>query len=114
MFAFLPSLTLEQHGTFYHLWHNNKVMERRTKQERVHVGPQGRIVIPAHLRRALGVDRGDTLLARVEDGRMVLEKRETVLARVKRRFEKVPRGVSLADELISERREEARRESAKS
>jgi hypothetical protein len=46
----------------------------------------------------------------VEDGRIVLEKREQVLARLRRRFEKVPGEVSLANELISERREEARRE----
>ena len=74
------------------------------------VGPQGRVVIPARLRRILAIGQGDTLVARVEDGRIVLEKREQVLARVRRRFEKVPREVSLANELISERREEARRE----
>jgi len=95
------------------LWHNSKTMQRRTQQGRVNSGPQGRIVIPARLRRALGVNRGDTLLARVEDGRIVFEKREAVLARAMKRFEKVARRVSLADELIFEQREEARRESAK-
>lgn len=69
-------------------------------------------MIPAQLRRALGIGRGDTLVARVEGRRLVLERREDVLARVKRRFGDVPREVSLADELISERREEARREQA--
>ena len=67
--------------------------------------------LPAGLRKVLEIGPGDVLVARVEDGRVVLEKRENVLARVRRRFERVPRGVSLADELISERREEARRES---
>ena len=62
------------------------------------------------MRRILAIDQGDTLVARVEDGRIVLEKREQVLARVRGRFEKVPCEVSLANELISERREEARRE----
>jgi AbrB family looped-hinge helix DNA binding protein len=85
-------------------------MERIVDQARVNVGPQGRVVIPARLRRILAIDQGDTLVARVEDGRIVLEKREQVLARLRRRFEKVPREVSLANELISERREEARRE----
>ena len=85
-------------------------MERIVDQARVNVGPQGRVVIPARLRRVLAIDQGDTLVARVEDGRIVLEKREQVLARLRRRFEKVPREVSLANELISERREEARRE----
>lgn len=85
-------------------------MERIVDQARVNVGPQGRVVIPARLRRILAIDQGDTLVARVEDGRLVLEKREQVLARLRRRFEKVPREVSLANELISERREEAQRE----
>ena len=85
-------------------------MERIVDQARVNVGPQGRVVIPARLRRILAIDQGDTLVARVEDGRIVLEKREQVLARLRRRFEKVPGEVSLANELISDRREEARRE----
>ena len=40
-----------------------------------------------------------------------MEKRENVLRRVKERFAGVPEDAKLADELISERREEARRES---
>ena len=94
------------------MWHNNSRMENTAEQARVNVGPQGRIVIPARLRRSLAIEQGDTLVARLEKGRIVLEKREEVLARVRRRFEKVPREVSLADELVSERREEARREQA--
>lgn len=50
------------------------------------------------------------MLARVEDGRLVLETREQIVARLQATFAKVPRDVSLADELIAERREEARRE----
>jgi AbrB family looped-hinge helix DNA binding protein len=61
------------------------------KQAQVRVGPQGRIVVPVELRRILGIGPGDTLVARVEDGRVVLEKRENVLARVRRRFGRVPR-----------------------
>jgi hypothetical protein len=37
----------------------------------------------------------------------VLEKREAVLERVKRRFSHIHSGVSLAEELIAERRAEA-------
>jgi AbrB family looped-hinge helix DNA binding protein len=76
----------------------------------VRVGPQGRIVIPAHIRHALGILPGETLLARVEDRRLVLETREQIVARLQATFAKVPRDVSLVDELIAERREEARRE----
>lgn len=69
------------------------------------------MVIPSKMRRSLGIGQGDMLVARVEGERIVLEKREEILARVKRRFGVVPESVGLADELISERREEARRES---
>ncbi len=75
------------------------------------MGPQGRVVIPAALRRELGLRPGDRLLARVEDGQIVLETREAIMARIKARFAAaVPPGVSLVDELIAERRAEARRE----
>ncbi len=77
---------------------------------KVPVGPQGRLVIPSELRRRLGIAPGDVLIAMVEDGRLVLEKREAVLQRLRRRFAHVPAGVSLADELIAERRTESRRE----
>lgn len=68
-------------------------------------------MIPAKMRRSLGIGAGDTLVAMVEGERLVFEKRSEILARSKRRFEAVPEDVSLAGELISERREEARRES---
>jgi len=87
-------------------------MDGSSEQARVNVGPQGRVVIPARIRRALSIGPGDTLVVRVVEGRIVLEKRADVLARVRGRFEGVRKGVSLADELILERREEASRESA--
>lgn len=75
------------------------------------VGPQGRVVIPASMRKALGLEPGQILVGHVEDSRLVLERRDTVLRRVQARFSAaVPRDVSLADELIAERRQEARRE----
>jgi hypothetical protein len=42
-------------------------------------------------------------------GRLAPEEREAVLQRLRQRFAHIPAGVSLADELISERRAEARR-----
>lgn len=74
------------------------------------MGPQGRIVIPAQFRAALDICPGQILIARVEDGHLVLEKREQILARIRSWFAQVPGDVSLADELIAERREEARKE----
>lgn len=78
----------------------------------VRVGEQGRLVIPVELRKSLGIRPGERLVARVEDGRLVLERREAILARVRSWFAGIPRDVSLVDQLIAERREEARREEA--
>jgi len=47
---------------------------------------------------------------KVKDGHLMLENREAVLERLRRRFAHIPAGVSLADELIFERRTEARRQ----
>lgn len=95
------------------LCHNNINMEKTQRNRRkdlVHVGPQGRIVIPAHIREALDIRPGQDLIARVEDGRLVLERREQIIARLQDMFTEASRGVSQVDELIAERREEARRE----
>jgi antitoxin PrlF len=76
----------------------------------IRVGEQGRIVIPAEIRRALAIDIGSTLVARIDHDRLVLEKREAVLERLQSRFANVPVGVSLAEELMAERRAEAEHE----
>jgi AbrB family looped-hinge helix DNA binding protein len=85
-------------------------MARPLKQTELHVGPQGRVVIPASLRKALGLARGNTLIARVENDQLVLQKPSNLLARLKSRFSVVPDKVNLADELIAQRRREARKE----
>ena len=74
----------------------------------VTVGEQGRLVIPAAIRREMHLSSGETLVAFVEDSRLVLEKRSAILERLKARFAGL--GVSLADELIAERRAEAVKE----
>jgi AbrB family looped-hinge helix DNA binding protein len=85
-------------------------MVESSKHVEVHLDRQGRLVIPAALRRLLGFEEGDTLVARTEDGRLILEKQEVIKQRLKGRFSQLPKGRSLADELIAERREEAKRE----
>jgi len=78
----------------------------------VSLGRQGRLVIPAALRRSLGLADGDTLVARQEQGRLVLEKPETIKQRMRSRFARVPADRQLVDELLAERRLEAQREGA--
>lgn len=79
-------------------------------QEEVRLGAQGRLVIPAKLRQALDLKPGDTLIARSQDGCLVVEKAEVTLKRLKSRYAGLA-DRSLARELVAERREEARRES---
>ena len=67
------------------------------------------MVVPAEMRRVLGFLPGETLVARVEDDHLVIEKPESVERRIRARFRNSG-SRSLADELIAERRGEARRE----
>jgi bifunctional DNA-binding transcriptional regulator/antitoxin component of YhaV-PrlF toxin-antitoxin module len=67
-------------------------------------------VIPAALRRSLGFEPEDSLIARTENGRLILEKADSVKRRIKARFAHLPPSYSLAEGLIAERREEAKRE----
>jgi AbrB family looped-hinge helix DNA binding protein len=55
-------------------------------QTEIQLGSQGRLVIPASLRRSLGFESGDSLIAGMEDGRLVLEKTGTIKQRLKNRF----------------------------
>ncbi len=76
----------------------------------VEVGPKGRVVIPAPLRRELGLEEGSQLVAMAEGGGVVLLPREQVKARLRGLLAGVR--VSMADELARERRAEARAESS--
>lgn len=77
----------------------------------IRVGAQGRLVIPASLRRLMGIQAGDELIPLVEEGRLVLATRDALLADIRAEFAaKAPPNVSLSEELLAERRGEARRE----
>ena len=73
------------------------------------LGPQGRLVVPAELRRELGLAEGSELAIRSDGRRLILEPRAEVLRRLRRRFAAVG-DVSLVEALAAEREEEARRE----
>jgi len=79
---------------------------------RLTLGPGGRVVIPAALRDAMEVEEGDAILAWVEAGELHLLSPK-VGARQAQALLKdlIPEGVSLADELIAERRREAKADS---
>ncbi len=73
----------------------------------VQLGAQGRVVIPAHLRKAMDLKPGDRLVARQDGDSIVLERRENLVKRLQARFANIPKAISLADELITERQAEA-------
>jgi AbrB family looped-hinge helix DNA binding protein len=75
------------------------------------LSPNGRIVIPAAIRQEMGLSAGDTLLMDVEDGVLRIESYPARIRRIQREVAKyIKPGVLASDELIAERREEARRE----
>ena len=68
------------------------------------VAADGRIVIPAAYRKALGIKAGDDVILQLEDQEIRLYSRKQALRRLQDRVAKVvPRNVSLADELFRER-----------
>jgi AbrB family looped-hinge helix DNA binding protein len=80
-------------------------------ETRMRVNANGRVVIPASYREALGIKPGDEVILRMEDGELRITTMKLRLERAQRRVRQyVKPGVSLADELIAERREAARRE----
>ena len=87
--------------------------ENVTSQRNVtsRLNDNGRIVIPAEIRQKMGIKSGDTLFLTLE-GEVL--KVESQLARIRRIQESmralIPGDRLLSDELIAERREEARRE----
>lgn len=76
------------------------------------VGPDGRVLVPVELRRELDLRPGQALVASADDGRLVLESQDAVIARLQARFDSIEAGISLVDELIDDRRSEADREPA--
>ncbi|MCK9487681.1 MAG: AbrB/MazE/SpoVT family DNA-binding domain-containing protein [Dehalococcoidia bacterium] len=78
------------------------------------VDAQGRILIPAEQRRALGLEPGDPVSLQVVDGElrvMTIDEEIRKAQELVRRY--VPADRMLSEELIAERRTEARREHAR-
>ena len=56
------------------------------------------------------MEPGEPLVARVDDGRLILERRRDAIRRLQKRFATVAGPTSLVDELLEDRRAEARRD----
>lgn len=80
-------------------------------ETRLRINENGRVVIPASFRKALGINAGDEVLLRLEDDELRITTLKRRLARAQRLVRKhVKPGTSLVRELIAERREAARSE----
>jgi AbrB family looped-hinge helix DNA binding protein len=80
-------------------------------EARLRVNENGRVVIPASFRKALGINPGDEVVLRLEEDELRITTMKHRIARAQRTVRKyVKPGVSLVDELIAERREAAKRE----
>jgi AbrB family looped-hinge helix DNA binding protein len=80
-------------------------------ETRLKVNENGRVVIPAAFRKALGINAGDEIVLRWEDDELRITTMKRRIERAQRHARKyVKPGASLVDELIAERREAAKRE----
>ena len=75
------------------------------------INEQGRVVIPARIRREMDLQPGETVVMRIEDGVLQIESHRARIRRIQQEFKKYAKpGVLASDELIADRREQARRE----
>jgi AbrB family looped-hinge helix DNA binding protein len=71
----------------------------------------GRIVIPAEMRKQLGIEIGEDLNLQLENDSLRVTTRQAALRRIQQKLrELAPEGLSLVDELIADRRREAENE----
>jgi len=81
------------------------------KETHAKINENGRVVIPASFRRALGIRSGDTVVLRIENEELRITTLRQRLANAQALVRShVAPTKSLVDELIAERREAARRE----
>jgi bifunctional DNA-binding transcriptional regulator/antitoxin component of YhaV-PrlF toxin-antitoxin module len=86
-------------------------MRGKMQQTTCRIDEVGRVLLPAKVRKELGVEPGMDLLLTCSDGVVRLETRAQALARARRLARRLaPEGTSVVDEFLAERRQEARRE----
>lgn len=78
----------------------------------IKLGQHGRMIIPAEVRHSLGLKEGDELLLSVSSKRLILETEEALFERLYQAVGEPPEDELVSEELLQERREEAKREAA--
>ena len=72
------------------------------------IGQNGRVVIPAEMRHAMGLKVGDEVVMRLEAGEIRLIAVRDSVRHARELFRRnVPAGVPVVDELLSDRRRQA-------
>jgi antitoxin PrlF len=80
--------------------------------ETAQIGENGRIVIPAAYRKAMGLKPGEVVTIRMDEDGLHIQSKDQAIKRAQAAVSKyVSPGRSLSEELIAERRLEAKRES---
>jgi AbrB family looped-hinge helix DNA binding protein len=91
--------------------HTRKVVREPTAAYETKVDPNGRIVLPAPVRRQLGVGPGDDVVLRLEHGGVRVTSRATAIREAQALVRRhVKPGVSLVKGLLDWRREESARD----
>lgn len=85
-------------------------IENMSDRYEVTVGPEGRVLIPAEVRKVAGIEPGTSVVVRVEGECVVLIPREVIKRRLRQMFVGV--AGSMAEDLIAERRVEVARDAA--
>jgi AbrB family looped-hinge helix DNA binding protein len=89
-------------------WH--EVQDRGMTLRKTHIGPGGRVVLPAAVRERLSLEVGDEVVMNADGHAVTIMKPEDALRHARdlvRRY--VPAGRRLSDELVVDRRREAKR-----
>jgi AbrB family looped-hinge helix DNA binding protein len=81
------------------------------QEARTRINENGRVVIPAAFRKAMGIKAGDEVVLRIEDNELRILTLKQRIERAQRLVRQhVKPGTSLVDELIADRLEAAKRE----
>jgi AbrB family looped-hinge helix DNA binding protein len=75
------------------------------------INKSGRLILPAKLRKALEIQPGDELVIKLESGSIRIIPLQQAIKMAQKSVRKyVPEGLSLVEELLTERRDEVNRE----
>jgi AbrB family looped-hinge helix DNA binding protein len=112
--SLLRQLTYSSFMSYYHFMANLRsrpVNVTYDKYVTTRINDNGRIVIPASIRKAMGLKPGNVVTMSVEDGVLRVEAHQARIRRIQAEFKKFATpGVRASEELISRRREEAQQE----